>query len=268
MSSRKLKWVALMMVLMLMTFSVALVQAEEIKVVGTGSGAPVLEALAAAFSQKNPGVTVSVPPSTGSGGAIKAVGTGQEAIARVARDLKDSEKEYGLKRSPYAKVAIVFFVNKSVGVQSLSPQQICNIYSGKITNWQEVGGKDAKIRVVRREDGDSSLDALLESLPGFKSITITDKSKTTYSDPETSELVQNTVDSIAFGTYANARATDVDIIKIDGKGPKDQGYPPCFSTLAFVFKEGNLSENMKKLVEFTTSADARAVIESGGGVPL
>src|SRR3990172_465422 len=91
---------------------------------------------------------------------------------------------------PVAKMPIVVMTHKSVGIKNLSPKQVCDIYSGKITNWKEVGGKDGVIKVVRREDGDSSLDVLLKSLPGFKAITITSKSKTTLSDPETIELVE------------------------------------------------------------------------------
>ena len=68
-------------------------------------------------------------------------------------------------------------------------QQILDIYSGKITNWKEVGGDDARLRVVTREEGDSSRGILVEFFPGFKDITVTSKAKTTFSDPETQETV-------------------------------------------------------------------------------
>lgn len=67
-------------------------------------------------------------------------------------------------------MSICFFVNKSVGVKYLSTKQLCDIYSGKFTNWKDVGGKNAKIRVIRSKDGDSSLMVLPKSLPGFADI--------------------------------------------------------------------------------------------------
>lgn len=94
--------------------------AEVITIVGTGSGSTILKATGAAFSQANPGNSVEVPKSIGSGGGVKAVGSDKAAIGRVARGIKDKEKHYGLTYLPFAKMPIVFMVNKSVGVKSLS----------------------------------------------------------------------------------------------------------------------------------------------------
>ena len=241
--------------------------AEEVTVVGTGSGAIIIEKLGAAFAQGNPGVTVGVPPSIGSGGGVKTVGTDQAVIGRIARELKANEKEYGLTYTPILKLPIVFFANKGVGVKGLTAQQACDIYSGKITNWKEVGGPDADIRVIRREDGDSSLDVLVKSFPGFKDITITSKCKTTLSDPETCEMVQAKEYTIAFGTYANAKEVDVTILAVDGKSPTDPSYPYA-GTLALVYKETNKTGNVGKFIEFVTSTPARDIIQKAGGFSL
>lgn len=243
------------------------VLAEEITVVGTGSGSSVIKGVGQAFSQSNPGVTVVVPKSIGSGGGIKAVGTDQNVIGRVARGIKEKEKSYGLTYLPYAKNPIVFFVNKSVGIQDLSTRQICDIYSGKITNWKDVGGQDAKIRVIRREDGDSSLEVLLNSFPGFADITLTSKSKTTLSDPSTCELAEKKANTIAFGTYANARNFKVDILTVEGKVATASDYPYA-GTLALIFKEKNNSGNIKKLVDFTMSPASHEAIIQAGATPL
>lgn len=82
--------------------------AEEITIVGS------------AFSGNNPGITVIVPPSIGSGGGIKAVGTGRNVLARVARKIRNSEKTYKLMYVPVAKIPIVFFANKAAGVRDIS----------------------------------------------------------------------------------------------------------------------------------------------------
>ena len=243
------------------------VMAEEITIVGTGDGVTVLEAIGAAFSQNNSGISVNVPKSIGSGGGIKAVGRDKNVIGRVAREIKDKEKPYGLSYVPFARIPAVFFVNRSVGIQNLSAQQICGIYSGKITSWEEVGGKGAKIRVVRREDGDSSLKVLLKSFPRFKDITITKRSKTALSTAENVTVVETKAATIGFGPYDVAKNSNVDVLKIDGKSPTDSGYP-SFGTMALIFKEKNKTGAIKKFVEFATSSAPHDVIKNAGGIPV
>ncbi|RJQ53319.1 MAG: phosphate ABC transporter substrate-binding protein [Desulfobacteraceae bacterium] len=242
------------------------VTAEELAVVGTGSGMAILESIGKAFNGKNAGMTVSVPKSIGSDGGIKAVGTDQAAIGRVSRKIKENEKSYELVYMPIAKMPIAFFVNKSVETQNLSADQVCAIYSGKINEWSEVGGKSAKLRVVRREDSDSSLKVLLEQFPGFKEIALTAKSKTTNKDSENCEFIEKTTDTIGFGPYDMARNYQVNILKIDGKHPSDPGYA-FVGELALIYKEKNFKENIKKFVGFAKSAEAHEAIKSAGGLP-
>ena len=253
-------------VLVAVLFSIP-AMAEEIQIVGTGSGAEILENLGKAFTKTNPSVTVSIPKSIGSGGAIKAAGTDAAKIGRVGRGIKANEKSYGLTYLPVAKMPIVIMTHKGVGVKNLTTQQICDIYSGKITNWKEVGGKEAAIRVIRREDGDSSLDVLLKTLPGFKEIAITAKSKTTLSDPETIEITEKTSGTISFGTYPNAKVADVTVVTIGGKSAGSADYT-YVGELALVFKEKNKTGNIAKFLEFTTSAAAHDTIKGAGGLTL
>jgi len=158
---------------------------EELTIVGTGSGTAILNAVGEAFHRQYPNIRVNIPKSIGSGGAIKAVGRDEYFLGRVAKPIKEKEQPYGLTYVLYAKLPIVFYVNNSVTVTNLSTQQILDIYSGSITNWEDVGGRNAKIRVVMREETDSSLAVLLELFSGFKDMTVTSKSKTMFNDQET-----------------------------------------------------------------------------------
>ncbi|MGE0083463.1 MAG: substrate-binding domain-containing protein [Desulfococcaceae bacterium] len=243
------------------------VMAEEITIVGTGSGMALLQTVGNEFAKTHPDVKIIVPESIGSSGGIKAVGTDQALVGRIGRKLKDTEAHYGLSYIPFVRLPIVFFVNKSVGIKDITPQQACGIYSGKITNWKEVGGKDARIKVVRREDGDSSLQVLQESLPGFKDIAITDKSKTTLRDQETLEFVASKEDTIAFGTYGDAKVNQVDVLTLGGKKPDEADYPYTGS-LALIVKEKNYTGNIRAFADFVTSSDAHAIIREAGGLPF
>lgn len=241
-----------------------LAAAEDITIVGTGDGVNILQAIGEAFNRGNPGTTIAVPRGIGSGVGIRAVGEDQEKMGRVARGIKDSEKQLGLTYVPFAKVATVFFVNKSVAVTNLTAKQLCDIYSGKITNWQDVGGKNAGIRVVRREDGDRSLVVLQESFPGFKGITLKFRSKTAFTTPDCISTVENIKDAIGWAPQDVLQNANVNVLAVEGKKPGEPGYPSGV-TLALIFKEKNKTGNIKKFVEFATSSIAQDAIRSAGG---
>ncbi len=88
------------------------VGAEELVIVGTGSGPPILKAIGEAFNQENPDIKIVVPRSIGSGGGIKEVGNDDYLLGRVARKIKDSEKHFGLSYTPVARVPIVFMLTE------------------------------------------------------------------------------------------------------------------------------------------------------------
>ncbi len=96
--------------------------AEELTIVGTGSGTAILQALGDVFQQLQPKMTVSILASIGSGGGIKAVGRDEYLLGCVVRPLKENEEPYGLVYCPYAFDPIVFFTNTSVPIKELTPQ--------------------------------------------------------------------------------------------------------------------------------------------------
>jgi len=240
--------------------------AESLTIVGTGDGVSILKSIGAAFTAANPEVTIDVPDSIGSGGGIKAVGADEFKLARVARELKEKEKPLGLSYLPYAKIPVVFFVNASAGVTNLTAQQVVDIYSGKVADWQEVGGKAGNVRVVRREDGDSSLEVLQKTFPGFKDITITEKSKTALKTSEMTDLVTSKEGTIGFGPLDVAIAKGLNVVTVDGVAPVQAGYPSV-GVMAFVFKEANNTGTIKKFLEFATSTAAHEIIKKAGCLP-
>jgi phosphate transport system substrate-binding protein len=240
----------------------------ELAIVGTGSGSSILKAIGKAFNKQNPEISITVPKSIGSGGGIKAVGNDEYILGRVARDIKGKEKRYGLKRVPFAKMPIVIYVNNSVPMSDITPEQACRIYDGTTRKWEEISKGKGKIRVIRREDGDSSLLILLRSLPGFKDITLTPRSKTTFSDPSTLAVCTSEKNSIAFGTWSDVnKATGVRALKLGRMHPTDPKYP-CTGILSLIYKEKNYTGNLKKYIEFISSPAAKKAIAEAGGLPV
>src|SRR3954463_14293387 len=135
----------------------SLAHATELPVVGTGDGIEILRALGNAFNRTEAAVEITVPPSIGSGGGIAAVGAGSAILGRVARNLTDAEVSRGLVYTPFARLPSAFFVHPGTRVSNLSTRELAALYAGKISNWKEVGGADLRVRVVRREEADSTL---------------------------------------------------------------------------------------------------------------
>lgn len=239
--------------------------AETITIVGTGDGMSILKNIGGAFTRDNPDIVISVPASIGSGGGVKAVGADKYAVGRVARQIKEKEKHFGLNYLPIARIPVVFFVNKSAGVSDLTAQQIGDIYSGKITNWSEVGGNDGKIRVVRRGDGDSSLKVLRNSFPGFKDVVFTKRAKETLTTQENVETVESKTGTIGFGPYADALTVNVRILTVGGVSATDAGYPST-GVLALIFKESSNEGNVASFLSFASSAAAHDAITGANGL--
>ena len=133
---------------------------------GSTSMEKVIGALGEAFELDNSGVTFTYNP-TGSGSGITAVAEGRCDIGLSSRSLKTEEKEKGLEETILALDGIAIIVNPENTISDLSLETIAKIYKGEITNWSEVGGKDAEIVLIGREAGSGTRD-------GFESITGTD----------------------------------------------------------------------------------------------
>jgi phosphate transport system substrate-binding protein len=245
----------------------ALSQSSTLEVVGTGDGIDVLRALGKAFSAESKSVFIDIPPSIGSGGGIAAVGSGKSVLGRVARKLTDTETASGLIYKPVAILPSAVFVNPIAGVKSLTTAQLANVFTGQIQNWKEVGGTDTRIRVVRREDSDSTLTVLRSSMPGWKDLSITEKSKMAMTTQEAVASVREVPGAIGFGPFSRDLEAGLVILKIDGKYPTDDGYPSS-ATLALIYNKATVTPDAKTFVEFCETRKARDIIARLGSVPV
>lgn len=261
----KNRWHRLGLCLLLLALATPALGAR-IDIPGTGDGVHILTAVGEAFTAAT-GVEVRVPQSIGSSGGIEVVGTDKALIARVARPIKDKEQHYGLTTVEFVRVPTVFFADPTIALDGLSSRQVLDIYAGKITNWKAVGGIDREIEVFRREDGDSSLQNLIQTFPGFKDILLSDRARIMNKTPHMVKAVLYTPGSIGFGPLDVAVAEKLKVFKIDGIAPDQKGYP-AFGILSFVFKQKNFQGDVKAFVEFATSPAAREAIKKSGGVPL
>ncbi|MGI8526889.1 MAG: PstS family phosphate ABC transporter substrate-binding protein [Pseudolabrys sp.] len=247
--------------------SPASAETAKLDIVGTGDGMEVLRALGSAFSEQHKSVDVVIPPSIGSGGGIAAVGSGKSILSRVARKLTDAEIASGIRYQPIARLPASFFTHPGAGVTSVTSAQLLDIYAGRVTNWKELGGNDLRIRVVRREDTDSTLAVLRASMPGWKDLAITEKSKTATTTQEAVETTRDVPGAIGFGPFHKSLERGLTVLKIDGHQPTDDGYPSSVE-LALIFTEKTLTPDARDFVNFVSTEKSNSVISALGSVPI
>ncbi|MBA2943965.1 phosphate ABC transporter substrate-binding protein [Paenibacillus sp. CGMCC 1.16610] len=126
-------------------------------ITASGSSAllPLVKQAATEFMEKNPKVTINVTAG-GSGTGIKNVADGTSDIGNSDVEPGAEYKDKGLVDHQVAIAPFAFIVNKDVKVDNVTKQQAADIYMGKITNWKDVGGNDAKIVLVHRPDSSGS----------------------------------------------------------------------------------------------------------------
>lgn len=112
-------------------------QKGKITIGGSSSVTPVMEKLKEAYVKVNPDVTIDVQQNDSSSGMKGAI-EGIYDIGMASRDVKDSEKEAGLNTIKIALDGIAVIVNKDNTLDSITSEQIKNIYTGSLTKWSEI----------------------------------------------------------------------------------------------------------------------------------
>jgi phosphate transport system substrate-binding protein len=149
-------WMLLFAIALLSTSAAA--QDKKLILTGSSTVAPLASEIAKRFEERNRGTRVDVQ----SGGSSRGIGdarSGTADIGMVSRAMTAAESDLQSFIIAYDGVCII--LHKSNVVNALTDEQITGIYTGKITNWKEVGGADRKITVVNKAEGRSTLEVFL-----------------------------------------------------------------------------------------------------------
>ena len=198
-------------------------------------------------------------------GAFKGIVDGDVDIAFCASPNKD-QIQYGLDKgvelelTPIGRESFVFIVNTNNPVDNLSMQQLKDIFTGKITNWKDVGGANRPINVLQRNKGSGSQTAL-EKLIG-------EEVKPNMFGP----LGASIGFSFRFYVEELTKHGHIKMLELNGVYPSKENVQnesyPIVSNFYAVTRKGETNPNVQKVLDFVLSPTGQEIVDEVGYVSL
>ncbi|RAP77684.1 phosphate ABC transporter substrate-binding protein [Paenibacillus montanisoli] len=245
----------------------------------TGSSAlqPLVEQVSKKFMEdaKFAGITVQVQGG-GSGTGLTQVSGGQADIGNsdIFAEEKftdaDADKAKELVDHQVAVVAMATVINKDVAVDNLTKQQLVDIFTGKVTNWKEVGGADEKITIVNRPSSSGTRKTFEKYALGTKSEDVQGSIQED-SSGTVKKLVSETPGAIGYLALSYLDDT-VKTVKYEGVDPTEEnivtGTYPVWA-YEHMYTKGEPSEIEKAFLDYITSdAVQNADVVELGYIPV
>jgi len=231
------------------------------------------------YMKENPGIMIQVTGG-GSGTGIAALINGGTDICDASRPMKDGEKaqvkaRHGkdVKEIPVALDGVAIYVNQSASVRFLTPAQLKGVYTGHITNWRDIGGRDEKIVPYSRENNSGTYVFFKEHILGNE-----DFAREIQTLPGTAAVV-NAVSkdpaSIGYGGAAYAQGIrEVPIRRDENSEPvtpslvtvQNGTYP--LSRNLFFYTVGEPAGDVKTFIDWVLGQEGQKICEEVGYYPI
>jgi phosphate transport system substrate-binding protein len=243
--------------------------AQEVKIGGTGSGLGTMQLLAQEYAKNQSRVKITILPSMGSSGGIKALLAGVIDIGVSSRPLTEAESKAGAVATEYGRTPFVFATSLTTKTSSITTQDLINFYSGKLVTWPD----GSKLRLVLRPIGDSDSEMIKNISAGMREAKeIAEKRKgmaITVTDQETADYLEKIPGAIGPSTLAQllSERRALKALALDGVTPSAQaissGSYPLFRTLLLVTGPKTSPEGLA-FVTFAHSDAARTSLQQSG----
>lgn len=264
---------------LLVLFAANQVFAQNIKIKGSDTVLPLTQAEAEEYMKLNKAASIMVTGG-GSGVGLAALQNGTTDIAQSSRSLKMDEKlklkDAGktFKEVIIAYDALAVIVNPSNKVSQLTREQLESIYTGKITNWKDVGGADMKIVVYSRETSSGTYEFFKEHVLDKKNF-----AGSALLMPATGAIVQSvsqTKGAIGYVglAYIEKSVKPIKVSYDHGKtfvapsvtSAKNKTYP--ISRPLFYYYLTSIEKTVSPFVKFVLSASGQKLVLNAGYIPL
>lgn len=251
---------------------------KKITVKGSDTMVILAQKWAEVYMKSHPGSVIQVTGG-GSGTGIAALINGSTDICNSSRPMKRSEMDKLKDRYaslgieiPCAKDGITIFLNESNPVRELSVKQLSGIFSGKITNWKEVGGPDESIRLYGRENSSGTYVFFKDN------VVKTDYASSCQTLPGTAAVVNAVAkdkSGIGYGGAAYAAGVKHCAVKKDDKSPAYVATPETIKAgqypitrFLYMYLKNRPTGDLKEYIDWILSAEGQKVVVSVGYFPV
>jgi phosphate transport system substrate-binding protein len=231
------------------------------------------------YMAKHPSTALQVTGG-GSGTGISALINGTTDICQASREMKAEEKR-SLKEKyksdaveiPVARDGLSVYVNASNPVKQLTMDQLRLIFTGKLPNWKELGGKDAKIVVYSRENSSGTYVFFKEHV--LKNADYTARAQSMPGTAAVVNAVAKDKNAIGYGGAAYAKGIFVVPVKKDESSPavtpdlahvQDGSYP--LSRPLFFYLREKPAADVKAFIDWVLSTEGQDVVTRVGYFPV
>lgn len=233
-------------------------------VAGSTSIQPFADRWAEVYMKGHPSQLVNVQGG-GSSAGIEAARSGTADIGMSSRELKAEEKD--LTETVIARDGLAVILHPSNPVSSLSLLEVRNIFNGRILNWSMVGGADAAVTVVTREEGSGTRGAFQEMV--MKQDRIFPGAVVEDSNGTVREIVAGDPNSVGYISLGLVNE-QVKAVRLDGIKPSreeiDAGRYRLVRPFLFVTK-GPAGPAVQQFIDFVLSAEGQKLVTEEGLLP-
>ncbi len=238
-----------------------------ITISGSTSVGPLAEKLAIEYEEIE-SVKIEVNQIGSSAGIANAM-NGVSQIGMSSRDLKPEEIDSGIEELIIAYDGIVIVTHPSNPVKNLTMEQVKQVFTGDVTNWKDLGGKDMEIVVVSREDGSGSRDAFQE-IVGYKSGQLIQNAIVASGNGNIKTTVAMNKHAIGFISfeYIDDSISTMNINGIEAKSENVLNGTYSLSRPFLFVHKADVPNAAKQFMDFILTAEGQTIVESAGAIPL
>ena len=232
---------------------------------GSTSMEKLANAMNEAFMEKYPNVSATAE-FTGSSAGIESLADGSVDIGDASRALSDDEKGQGIVENIVAIDGIAVITDTDNTITDIKSEDLAKVYTGEITNWKDLGGKDEQIVVIGREAGSGTRDAFEELMD------VKDSCKYAQELDSTGAVLAKVATTPGAVGYVSLDVLDdtVNGLKINSVEPTEENILAGTYVLQRPFvmaTKGEISEQSEQVqayFDFINSEDGQNVIKSVG----
>jgi phosphate transport system substrate-binding protein len=260
-------------------FALPLIAAKPVTIKGSDTMVIMNARLAETFMARNPGAVIQVTGG-GSGVGIAALINGTTDIAAASRPIKASEVEKLKARFattgyawPIARDGLSVYLNVANPVKELTIAQLRDIYTGKITNWNQVGGGNAPIVLYSRENSSGTYQYFKDNVLMGKDYS--PRAQTLQGTAAVVNAVAKDANGIGYGGAAYAKGIRFAAVKKDEKSPaivpsletvRSGQYP--ISRYLYLYTRVKPAKEMKAFIDWATGPEGQALVSKVGYFPV